>query len=113
MISFYLKVKVGSPKDISLLTSCPEGKMLLGTTLDISFGEILFLLIVALFHKAAFMNFMFPKQCRTNLLGFKCETLIVITLNIHFLGKVFLLITGCEFSHKPGIMSFNVPAKLF
>ena len=113
MILFYLKVKVGSPRDISLLTSCPEGKMLLGTTLDISFDKIIFLLIVALFHKTAFMNFMFPKQCRINLLGLKRETLIVITLDIHFLGKVFFLITGCELSHKPGIMNLNVPTKLF
>ena len=89
--------------------------MLLGTTLDISFDEKMFLLIVAcnLFYKAAFMNFMFPKHCCINFLGLKCKTSLVITLDIHFLGKAFLLITGCDLSRKPGIMSFNVPKNLF
>ena len=88
--------------------------MLLGTTLDISYDEKVFVLIVAcnLFHKAAFINFMFPKHCRINLLKLKCETTLVITLNIHFLGKVFLLITGCDLSRKPVIIGFNVPMNL-
>ena len=88
--------------------------MLLGTTLDNSYDEKAFLLIVAcnLFHKAAFMNFMLPKHCHINLLELKYETTLVITLDIHFLGKAFLLITGCDLSHKPVIMSFNVPMNL-
>ena len=77
-----LKVKVGGSSAISPLTSCMEGIMLLGTTLDISFDEKVFLLIVAcnLFHKAAFMNLMFSKHCRINMLGLKCKTSLVITL---------------------------------
>ena len=73
-----------------------------------------FLLIVVcnLFHKVAFMNFMFPKHCRINLLGLKCKMLLLITLDIHFPGKAFLLITGCDLSCKPRIMSFNVPTNL-
>ena len=89
--------------------------MLLATTLDISFDERVFLLIVVcnLFHKAAFTNFMFPKHCRINLLGLKSKTSLVITLDIHFPGKAFLLITRCGLSRKPGIVSFNVPTILF
>ena len=88
--------------------------MLLGTTLDISYDEKVFLLIVAcnLFHKAAFMNFMLPKHCHINLLELKCETTLVIALDIHFLRKAFLLITGCDLSRKPIIMGFNVPMNL-
>ena len=88
--------------------------MLLGAILDISYDEKVFLLTVAcsLFHKAAFMNFMFLKHCRINLLEVKFETTLVITLNIHFLGKAFLLITGCDLSRKPVIMGFNVPMNL-
>ena len=59
-----------------------------------------------------FMNFMFPKHCRINLLELKCETTLVITLDIHFLGKAFLLITGSDLSHEPVIMSFNVSMNL-
>ena len=59
-----------------------------------------------------FMNFMFPKHCRINLLELKCEMTLVITLDIHFLGKAFLLITGSDLSHEPVIMSFNVPMNL-
>ena len=89
--------------------------MLLGTTLDISYDEKVFLLIVAynLFHKPTFMKFVFPKHYRINLLGLKCKTSLVITLDFHFLGKAFLLITGCDLSRKPGIMSFNVSMNLF
>ena len=88
--------------------------MLLGTTLDISYDEKPFLMIVAcnLFHKAAFMNFMFLKHCRINLLELNCEKTFVITLDIHFLGKAFILITGCDLSRKPVIMGFNVPVNL-
>ena len=65
--------------------------MLLRTTLDISFDEKVFLLIVAcnLFHKAAFMNFVFLKHCRINLLGSKCKTSLVITLDIISSEKYF------------------------
>ena len=49
----------------------------------------LYLLLCNLFHKAAFMNFMFPKQCGITLLGPKCKTSLVITLNIQLLGKTF------------------------
>ena len=61
--------------------------MLLGTTLHISFDEKIFLLIVArnLFHKAAFMNIVFLKHCRINLLGLKHKTPLVVTLDIYFL----------------------------
>ena len=97
------------------MTAWTEGKMLLGKTLDISFDEKLFQLIVAcnLFHKAVFMTFMFPKHCHRNLLGLKCKKSFVITSDAHFLGKPFLLITGCDLARKPGIMSFNVPTNLF
>ena len=110
-----MKVKVGGSRAISVLTSCMEGKILLATTLDISFDEKVFLLVIVcnLFHKGVFMNFMFPKHCRINLLRLKCKTSLVITLDIHFLGKAFLLITGCDLSRKPGIMIFNVPTNLF
>ena len=76
--------------------------MLLGTTLDISFDEKIFLLIVVrnLFHKAAFMNIAFLKHCRINLLGLKYKTPLVITLDIHFLEKAFLLITACDLSRN-------------
>ena len=68
-------MEVDDPSAISLLNSCTEGKMLLETTLDISFDEKLFLLIVAciLFHKAASMNFMFPKDCCINLLDLSAK----------------------------------------
>ena len=56
---------------------------------------------------------MFPKHFRLNLLGLKCETLLGITLDIHFLGKALSLITGCDLSYKPGITGFNVPTNLF
>ena len=100
---------------ISQLTSSMEGKMLLGPTLDVSFDEKVFLLIVTcnLSHKAAFMNFMFPKHCPINLLGLKFKMSLVITLDIHFLWKAFLLITRYDLSCKHGIMSFNVPTNLF
>ena len=113
MIHSTLKGKVGGSRAISLLT-CTEGKMLLGETLDISFDEIVFLLIVAcnLFHKVAFIKFMFPKHCRINLLGLKWQMSLVITLDIHFLGKAFLLITGCDMSREPVSMSFNFPTNL-
>ena len=121
-ILFWKWRKVVSGPRWFLLTSCTEGKMLLGTvlqcynaTLDISFDEKVFLLIVAcnLFHKAAFINFMFLKHCRKNLWGLKYKTSFVITLDIHFLEKAFLLITRRNLSRKPGIMSFNVPTNLF
>ena len=105
---------------------CTEGKMLLETTLDISFDEKVFLLIVAcnLFHKAAFINFVFLKHCRINLLGLKCKTPLVITLDIYFLGKALLLINTCdclatwhhEFqcSHEPVLKLFsNLSLKFF
>ena len=84
------------------MTSCTEGKMLLGTTFDISFEEEVFLLIVAcnLFHKVAFMNFVFLKHCLINLLRRKYKTPLVITLDIHFLGKAFLLIAACDLSRN-------------
>ena len=114
-ILFWKWRKVVSGSRWFLLTSCTEGKMLLGTALGISFDEKVFLLIVAcnLFHKAAFINFMFLKHCRKNLWGLKYKTSLVITLDIHFLEKAFLLITRCNLSRKPGIMSFNVPTNLF
>ena len=49
-----------------------------------------YLLLCNLFHKAAFMNFMFPEHCHITLLGPKCKTSLVITLNIQYLGKTFL-----------------------
>ena len=108
-------MKVRGSRAISLLTSWMEGKMLLGRTLDISFDEKVFLVIVAyiLFHKVAFMIFMFPKHCRINFLGLMCKTSLVITFDTHFLRKAFLLITGCDLSRKSGIMSFNVPTNFF
>ena len=114
-IPFWKWKKVVSGPRWFLLTSCTEGKMLLGTTLDISFDEKVFLLIAAcnLFHKAAFINFIFLKHCRKSLWGLKYKTSLVITLDIHFLEKAFLLITICNLSRKPGIMSFNVPTNLF
>ena len=48
-----------------------------------------YLLLCNLFHKAAFMNFMFPKRCPITLLGPKCKTSLVITLNIQFLERCF------------------------
>ena len=109
-----MKVKVGGSRAIFLLTSCTEGKMLLGITLGISYDGKVFLLIVEcnLFHKAAFLNFLFQKHCRITLLELKYETTLVITLDIHFRGKASLLITGCDLSRKPVIVSFNVPVNL-
>ena len=107
-------MKVGGSRAIFLLTSCTEGKMLLGITLGISYDGKVFLLIVEcnLFHKAAFLNFLFQKHCRITLLELKYETTLVITLDIHFRGKASLLITGCDLSRKPVIVSFNVPVNL-
>ena len=99
-----LKGKVGSSRTISLLISCTEWKMLLGTTLDISFNRKLFLLIdvCKLFHKVAFMHFMFPKHCQMTLLGLNYKTLLVKRMFINWMS--FVVQTLClEFqcSHKP------------
>lgn len=51
-----LKVKLSRSSTISLLTSCTERKMLLGTFLDIYFDGKAFV-VCNLFHKTAFMNF--------------------------------------------------------
>ena len=87
-------MKVRGSRAISLLTSWMEGKMQRGRTLDISFDEKVFLLIVLyiLFHKEAFMSFMFPKHCRINFLELMWKTSSVITLDTYFLRKAFLLI---------------------
>ena len=105
-----LKVNVESTRNISRLNFCTKWKMVLGTTLDIF---IYWCLCCNLFPKAAFMNFMFPEHCRITLLAPKCKTSFVITLNIHFLEKIFLLITTYYLSHKAGIIGFNVPTNLF
>ena len=71
------------------------------------------LLLCNLFHKAAFMNFMFPEHCHITLLGPKCKTSLVITLNIQYLGKTFLLITACDLCLKCSITNCNVSTNLF
>lgn len=99
-----LKVKVGSYKTIYLLISCTEWKMLLGTTLDISFDRKLILLIdvCKLFHKVAFMHFMFPKHCQMTLLGLNCKTLLVKRIFINWMSFVVqTLYLEFQYSHKP------------
>ena len=71
------------------------------------------MVVCNLFHKAAFMNFIFPKHCHMTLLAPKCKMSFVITRDIHFLEKIFLFIATYYLSHKPGIMGFNVPTNLF
>ena len=72
-----------------------------------------YLLLCNLFNKAAFMNFVFPENCHITLLGPKCKTSLVITLNIQYLGKTFLLITDSDLCLEGSITNFNVSTNLF
>ena len=71
------------------------------------------MVVCNLFHKVAFMNFIFPKHCHITLSAPKCKTSFVITQDIYFVEETFLFITTYYLSHKPGIMGFNVPTNLF
>ena len=59
------------------------------------------------------MNFVFPENCHITLLGPKCKTSLVITLNIQYLGKTFLLITDSDLCLEGSITNFNVSTNLF